>query len=182
MKILLSLLCVLILASGCGQKEVQQGNTPGMDQRRDMGRKLIVKSLSDLQNKDLKGCVESLELSIKVNPSEPEAYMLLGQVLIKVGEATRSVEFLDNAVKVFPNNGSLFYLLSTAYKWQGKKLPAVLAARRSTELFQQAQDKDNMLKSATLLQDLINTPDDAFDAKKPGADIDTGKEEAPIAK
>ena len=174
MRILVSLLCVLVLASGCGQKEAQQGNTPGMDQRRDMGRKLIVKSLSDLQNKDLKGCVESLEMSIKVNPGEPEAYMLLGQVLIKVGEVSRSVEFLDSAVKVFPNNGNLFYLLSTAYQMQGKKLPAVLSARRSTELFQKAQDKDNMLRSATLLQDLINAPDDAFESKKADSDVDTG--------
>jgi len=41
----------------------------------------------------------------------------------------------------------------------GKKLPAVLAARHSVEVFQAQQDRDNMLKSAALLHDLIDMPD-----------------------
>ncbi len=167
--------CVLAIAlvfSGCGKKEDAQvqGNTYGQE-RQEMAQKLILKSLSDLQNKDLKSAVASLEASIQVNPTVPDAYLLLGQILLKVQEFPRAEQFLDEAAKTFPDNGTIFYMLSVASRMNGKKLPAVLASRRAVEIFQQAQDKDNMLKSAVLLQDLINTPDDKFIPGAPDGDM-----------
>ncbi len=133
-----------------------------MEQRRDIAHKLIMKSLNDLQNKDLKSTIIDLETSIKVNPSEPEAYLLLAQILLKVQEYDHATDFLDMAAKTFPDNGTVFYMLSIANKMTGKKLPAVLAARHSVEIFQAQQDRDNMLKSAALLHELIDTSDDQF--------------------
>ena len=101
-----------------------------------------------------------LETSIKIDPSEPEAYLLLGQILLKVQEYDHAADFLNIAAKVFPDDGTIFYMLSIADKMSGKKLPAVLAARHSFEVFQAQQDRDNMLKSAALLHELIDTPDD----------------------
>ncbi len=61
-------------------------------------------------------------------------------------------------------------MLSIANKMAGKKLPAVLAARHSVEVFQAQQDRDNMLKSAALLHELIDMPDNQFvPAKKQDA-------------
>ena len=88
--------------------------------------------------------------------------MLLGQILLKVQEYDHAAEFLDVAGKTFPDNGTVFYMLSIANKMAGKKLPAVLAARHSVEVFQAQQDRDNMLKSAALLHELIDIPDDQF--------------------
>ena len=121
-----------------------------------------MKSLNDLQNKDLKSTIIDLETSIKINPSEPEAYLLLGQILLKVQEYDHAADFLDMAGKAFPDNGTVFYMLSIANKMAGKKLPAVLAARHSVEVFQAQQDRDNMLKSAALLHELIDMPDNQF--------------------
>jgi predicted Zn-dependent protease len=101
-----------------------------------------------------------LETSIRINPSEPEAYLLLGQILLKVQEYDHAADFLDMTAKNFPDNGTVFYMLSIANKLDGKKLPAVLAARHSVEIFQAQQDRQNMLNSAALLQELITTPDD----------------------
>ena len=160
MKNILFILIALFTLAGCHTQENQQ-QQPDMDQRKELAHKLILKSLSDLQNKDLKSTIDDLETSIKVNPSEPEAYLLLGQILMKVQEYDHAAEFLDVTAKTFPDNGTVFYMLSVASKMTGKKLPAVLAARHSVEVFQAQQDRDNMLKSAALLHELIDMPDNA---------------------
>jgi tetratricopeptide (TPR) repeat protein len=159
MKKTLFILIALFALAGC-QKQESQPQAPDMDQRKEVGHKLIIKSLNDLQNKDLKSTIIDLETSIKINPSEPEAYLLLGQILLKVQEYGHAADFLDMAGKQFPDNGTVFYMLGIANKMAGKKLPAVLAARHSVEVFQAQQDRDNMLKSAALLHELIDMPDD----------------------
>lgn len=149
-------IAALLALTGCHKQEEQQ---PTVDQRRDIGHKLIMKSLNDLQNKDLNSTIVDLETSIKVNPSEPEAYLLLGQILLKLQAYDHAADFLEMTAKTFPDNGTIFYMLSIADKMSGKKLQAVLAARHSVELFQAQQDRENMLKSAALLHDLIDLPD-----------------------
>jgi tetratricopeptide (TPR) repeat protein len=166
MKKTLFILIGLFALAGCQNQQNQQ-QQPSMDQRKDIGHKLILKSLNDLQNKDLKSTIVDLETSIKINPSEPEAYLLLGQILLKIQEYDHAADFLDGAARAFPNDGTVFYMLSIANKMAGKKLPAVLAARHSIEIFQAQQDRDNMIKSAALLQELIAMPDNqAVPAKK----------------
>jgi len=157
MKKTLLVLMALVALAGCQKQESQQ--QPNVDQRKEIGHKLILKSFSDLQNKDLKSTFIDLETSIKINPTEPDAYLLLGQILLKVQEYDHAAEFLEVAGKNFPDNGTVFYMLSIADKMSGKKLPAVMAARRSIEIFQAQQDRDNMLKSAALLHELIETAD-----------------------
>lgn len=159
MKKTLFVLIALMALAGCQKQEVQQ-QQPDMDQRKDIGHKLIMKSLTDLQNKDLNATIMDLETSIKVNPTEPEAYLLLGQILLKIQEYDHAADFLEIAGKTFPDDGTVFYMLSVADKMAGKKLPAVLAARHSFEIFQAQQDRDNMLKSAALLHELIDMPED----------------------
>jgi outer membrane protein assembly factor BamD (BamD/ComL family) len=160
MKKILNFVFVLFVLAGC-QQQAQQNQQPTTDQRKDIARKLIMKSLSDLQNRDLKSTILDLEESIKVNPSDPQAYLLMGQILLKVQEYDHAAEFLDMAAKTFPDDGTVFYMLSISDKMNGKKLPAVLAARRSVEIFQTQQDRDNMLKSAALLHELVDMPDGA---------------------
>ena len=168
MKKTLFVLIALFALAGCQKPEDQQ-QQPDMDQRKDIGHKLIMKSLNDLQNKDLKSTIMDLETSIKINPSEPEAYLLLGQILLKVQEYDHAADFLDMTAKTFPDDGTVFYMLSIADKMAGKKLPAVLAARHSVEVFQAQQDRDNMLKSAALLHELlISRTINLCQRKKPG--------------
>ena len=168
MKKNLIVLIALMALVGCQKQETPQAQ-PNGDQRKEVGHKLIMKSLTDLQNKDLKSTIVDLETSIKINPSEPEAYLLLGQILLKVQEFDHAADFLDMAAKTFPDNGTVFYMLSIANKMAGKKLPAVLAARHSVELFQAQQDRDNMLKSAALLHELVDAKDEAAPAQKQDA-------------
>jgi Tfp pilus assembly protein PilF len=100
-------LIALFALAGCQKPETQQ-QAPSMDQRKDIGHKLILKSLNDLQNKDLKSTVMDLQTAIQVDPSEPEAYLLLGQILLKVQEYDHAADVLDLAGKAFPDNGTVF--------------------------------------------------------------------------
>ena len=53
MKKTVFVLMALLALAGC-QKQGDQQQQPDVDQRKDIGHKLILKSLNDLQNKDLK--------------------------------------------------------------------------------------------------------------------------------
>lgn len=173
MKKALFILIALFALAGCQKQESQE--QPDVDQRKDVAHKLILKSMNDLQNKDLKATIVDLQTSIKINPSEPTAYLLLGQILLKVQEYDHAVEFLDMAAKNFPDDGTVFYMLAIANKMDGKKLPAVLAARHSVEIFQNQQDKDNFLKSAALLHELIAAPDEKAVVSEKKQEVVTGK-------
>ncbi len=162
-KIIMVILAAAALA-GCQQKQESAGTVSIPSDRKEMGQKLMLKSIQELENKDLKGAINSLEEAIKINPAEPEAYLLMSQILLKVGEYGHAADFLEQTVKNFPDNGTAFYMMSIANRMVGKKLPAVLAARRSAEIFQAANDKENFTRSAALLQELIDTKDDQFAA------------------
>jgi predicted Zn-dependent protease len=151
-KKLIAVLCMGLMLAGC-QKPPQNG--PATNERQEVARKLFAQSMVLLQQKDLKGAVTSLEESIKVDPSDPNPYLVLGQILLKAGEFSHAAEFLDSAAKAFPNNGTIFYMMSIANRMDGKKLPAVLAARHSYEVFNAAGDAPNAQASAMLLQELI---------------------------
>ena len=152
-KIILVLSLALMIA-GCQQNSQQQSAPP--NDRQEMAKKLFAQSILLLQQKDLKGAIASLEGSIKVDPVDPNPYLVLGQILIKVQQYDQAVIFLDQTAKNFPNNGTVFYMMSVANKMAGKNLPAVLAARRSFDIFKADGDQDNAKASAILLEEVIN--------------------------
>ena len=156
--------CVLmgLVFIGCQPKEEDNAATSGNNvamQRKDASRKLTSQAIAMLGQKNFQAAVTSLDAAIKFDPSNQDPYLLLGQILIKSGENAHAMEFLNNAVKNFPDNGMLFYMLSIVNKLENKKLPAVLAARRSFEIFKNAKDDINAQNSAVLLKQIIDTPD-----------------------
>ncbi|MBI4308978.1 MAG: tetratricopeptide repeat protein [Candidatus Omnitrophica bacterium] len=162
-KIFLCAMLGLILA-GCQPKEEaanQRSNASSAitAERKEAARKLTAQAVALLEQKNYPGVVASLDAAIKADPTDQEPYLILGQILLKAGEFQRAAEFLDTAAKNFPDNGTIFYMLSMANQMSGKKLPAVLAARRSFEIFKGANDQDNAEKSAVLLQQIINAPE-----------------------
>lgn len=159
-RIFLSIMVILMFA-GCQPKEAADNQqAPDMAQRQEASRKLTVEAVVLLNQKNYQGSVTALDSAIKFDPTNQEAYMILGQMLIKSGEYVRASDFLDNAAKNFPDNGIIYYMLGIAFKMDGKKLPAMLAARRSMEIFKNANDQEN-LKMASVLMEEINKVNDA---------------------
>ncbi len=154
MKKIISVFVLSLMLTGCQQASQQQQSAVG-NERQDASKKLFAQSMMLLQQKDVKGAVESLENAIKADPTDPNAYLVLGQILLKSGEYEHAVEFLGETAKTFPDNGTVFYMLSVANRMAGQKLPAVLAARRSYEIFNAASDAVNAQTSAVLLEELV---------------------------
>ena len=174
-KIIMCVVAGLILA-GCQSKEAEnnQASSPAMTaQRKEAARKLTVQAMVLLNQQNYQAAVTSLDAAIKFDPTDQDPYLILGQILLKAGEYPRAMEFLDNAAKNFPDNGMIFYMLSIANKMGGKKLPAVLAARRSFEIFKNTNDQENTQKAAVLLEEVIKAPDVMASAKgdKSGAPV-----------
>ncbi len=158
------------LLAGCQPKESEQAaSAPSSsvtadaqkEQRFAASKKLMAQAVALLEQKDLQNAVMALEASIKVAPDNYEPYVLMGQVLLNAKQYTQAEAILDQATKIAPNEGGVFYLLATTFRMEGKKLPAALAARRAAEIFAAAKDQDNVKKVAALLQDIISLPDDA---------------------
>ncbi len=163
LKLLSVILLSVVAITGCQPKEAAQETSANSDvatQRKEAARQLIAQSITMLSQKDYPGAVKSLDAAIKFDPTNQESYFILGQLLLKSGENERAAEFLDNTVKNFPDNATFFYMLGIANQLSGKKLPAVLAIRRSFELFKAAGDQENAQKSAVLLQQIINTAEE----------------------
>ena len=141
MKKIVAIIALGLILTGC-QKPPSSQEGGVLSGRQEAARKLFAQSIVLLQQKDLKGAVASLEAAVKVDPTDPNAYLMLGQILIKAGEYQHAIEFLDQTAKNFPDNGTVFYMLSISNRMAGNKLPATATcvAVNSTHLpmFQQA--------------------------------------------
>ena len=162
-KIILALALVcLVPLSGCQPREdasrSQEQNAISAS-RKEVARKLVSQAVVFLENKDVKGAVTALEDAIKTDPSGPDSYLLLSQILLKAEQFDQATALLDQAAKIFPDNGTVFYMLSVSNKMAGRKLPAVLAARHSFDIFKAANDAANAQKSAVLLEEVIASPE-----------------------
>ncbi len=155
-----------LFLAGCGSRESSNNqSSPNVQERQDAARKLTAQAMILLEQKKYQEALASLDAAIKFDPTDQDPYLILGQILLKAGEFSRAADFLDNAAKNFPDNGTIFYMLSIANKMNGKKLPAVLSARRSFEIFKNANDQENAQKAAVLLEQVINGSDTAAAAK-----------------
>ncbi|MBF0490650.1 MAG: tetratricopeptide repeat protein [Candidatus Omnitrophica bacterium] len=154
MKKIICMVCLGLMLAGCQQAPQDQvvGNN---SERQVAAKKLFAQGMMLLQQKDLKGAVASLQASIKVDPADPNPYLVLGQILLKAEQNEQAAEFLDQSAKNFPDNGTIFYMLAMANRMNGKNLPAVLAARRSYEIFNTTGDAESARNSAILLEELI---------------------------
>ncbi len=152
----------LVPLSGCQPREEAptqpQGQAAVVVSRKDTAKKLAAQSAVSLTNKDVKGAVAALEDAIKADPSDFDNYLRLSRILIKTDQFSQATELLDRAVKIFPDNGMVFYMLGVSNKMAGHKLPAALAVRRSFDIFKAANDMENTQKSDMLLKEILASP------------------------
>lgn len=166
MKKIIAILCLGVFLAGCGKSAQEQAGGGNDQQRQEAAKKLFAQSMIFLQEKNLKASVDSLKASIALDPSDPNPYLVLGQLLIKAEEFDNAAQFLENTAKTFPDNGTVYYMLSVANRMAGNKLPSVLAARRSYEIFSAAGDQVNARTSAALLEEMIKEAQAAEEASK----------------
>lgn len=143
-------LCLAVLvAAGCSKapESVKDPNTEG--------RKFLIEGTVFLKQSEPVKALQSFASAVKVAPDLFEGYSLLGETLMRLQQFTQAEAVLLAAVKRFPDNGAAYYLLSIAQDGAGNTVPAILAARKSADLFAARGDKENTQRALVTLAALV---------------------------
>lgn len=157
-KILIVLFICLSIV-GCNSREKNPAKKKTAQNQAELTKqasaKLIQQGVEFLNQKDVAKAVVSLEGAIQVDPANLQPYMLLSEIFMRMKSYPEAIAVLERAIGVFPNNGYVFYMLSLANQGNQTPLPAVLAARRSVELFQAQNNEEGYQQSTLLMEALI---------------------------
>ena len=156
----LTVLVVVLVVAGCNSKEQAlpkkiAPSNPAMPQQAAV--KLMQQGVQFLNDKDIAKAVVSFEGAIQVDPADLQPYMILAEIFMRMKSYPEAIGILERAVTVFPDNGYVYYMLSLADEGNKTPLPAVLAARKSVELFKAQNNEDGYKQSMLLMEALIKT-------------------------
>ena len=141
---------VACLLAGCA-KNAPVPPDQGVD-----AKKLISEGVVFLKQSDPVKAVQSFAAAIKAAPDAFDGYSMLAQTLIHVEQFSQAEGVMLSAVKRFPDNGQAYYLLAVAQDGAGNFLPAIMAARKSVDLFTAAADKEWQQRGTILLAGLLS--------------------------
>ena len=155
------IILVGLFVAGCNSRENNQARGP-VDPAlaKQAAAKLMQQGVAFLNQKEVTKAVVSFQGAIQVDPSDPQPYMILAEIFMRLKNFPEAINVLNRAASMFPENGYVFYMLSLANEANGTSLPAVLAARRSVELFKAQNNQEGLQQSAGLMQALIKTEQD----------------------
>lgn len=149
-KAMLWLVLAVWVLAGCAK------NAPAPKDQEGASRKLIDQGVVFLKQSDPVKAVQSFAAAIKTAPDSFDGYSMLAQTLIHVGQPAQAEGVMFSAVKRFPNNGQAYYLLAVAQDAAGNLLPAIMAARKSVDIFTAAADKEWQQRGTILLAGLLS--------------------------
>lgn len=144
-----SLLSVLVASCGSpnskGEMKDQAGNVNYIEQ-----------GMGFLAKADVSRAIASFDQAIRNEPTNPDNYIVLGEVYLRLESYERAADTLQAATRVAPNNGEIFYLLATSRMLQGPEYRdvALKAAQRASEIYYQNQDKERLAQALMLVKTL----------------------------
>jgi len=163
---LLILTAIFVLACGRAEKPGQTGMNSKTDvNNAAQSKEYINKGMEQLSQQDIIGALSSFDNAIRVDPQNPENYMVLGQVYLRLRNYDKAVDTFNAGTRIDPNYGEMYYFLAAAnavryhlaenqqqqsfYQSEG-----VLAAKRSVEIFVQEKDEEKFKRALALLKSL----------------------------
>ena len=158
-KMLTVLLIAAVVFAGCAKKPAEK---PEISQ----ARALLMEGTVYLKQNDAIKAIQSFAAAIKTAPDYFEGYYLLSETLIRLRQFTQAEAVLITAIKKFPDNGVAYYLLAVAHQSAGNTIPAIIAVRKSLDIFTAQGDKEGQQRAMILLAAL------ASEAKKMGEEQD----------
>ena len=150
MKKIFTIIAMLVFLSGCGNR-AQKESQGAPEQKAD----LVAQGLKYLSQSDVPRAIQSFDTAIKSDPTNPDNYLVLGQVYMRLGNFERAIDTFTGAVNVSPQNGEAYFLLATSLALGGDKEGAVKAAQKSVDLFMQNRDEERFKMSLALLRNLV---------------------------
>ncbi len=148
-KFLICLLVAGVACAGCAKKDVAN-----LSEQK--ARQNLVEGTVFLKQGDIKMAVESFATAIKTAPDFFEGYFMLGETFLRLKQYPQALSVMSAATRQFPNNGLAYYLLAMAYEGSGQPVPAIVAARRSVDLFSASGDKEGTQRAMVLLATMVS--------------------------
>jgi tetratricopeptide (TPR) repeat protein len=142
---------------GCDSRDKAAKKTNDPVLVKQAAAKLMQQGVQFLNARDIPKAVVSFQGAIQVDPSDVQPYMVLAEIFLRLKSYPDAINVLERAANTFPNNGFVFYMLSIANQESGNPLPAVLAARRSAELFKAQNNQEGYQRSMGMMEALIKT-------------------------
>ncbi len=152
-KFLVVVVLLAVAVTGCAKKSSEPPVPPEIK----AARKMLIEGTVFLKQGEVVKAVEAYATAIKTAPNYFEAYYMLGETFLNLKQYPQAAAIMGSAVRQFPDNGLAYYLLSVADQGAGQTLPAIVAARRSLELFVAVKDEQGTKRSALLLGVLVQT-------------------------
>jgi len=144
-KLIVMIMVVFIV--GCGSNK-----TTDVTKKVSKEKDYIEQGMEYLRKSDIVNAIQSFDQAIKQDPTNPDNYLVLGQVYMKLQNYTRAVDTLRAATHISPEYGEAYYLLALANQLDGNKDEAVKAAQRSTEIFIKSKDSEKLKRSLLFLK------------------------------
>ena len=144
-KFIIALLITGVAFAGCAKKESASSSTEVQ------ARQHLMEGTVFLKQGDLMRAIQSFANAIKVAPDYFEGYFMLGETMIRLKQFPQAVSVMSAAVHRFPNNGLAYYLLALAQEGSQQPVAAIVAARRSVDLFNAAGDQEGTQRATILL-------------------------------
>lgn len=160
----LFLVAALVSLAGCGQREssalLEKPLEPSKQAvsvnnvRAAQSKKLLAEGIKKLNDGQVAPALKDFNEAIVIDSNDEEAYLILGQTLMRLQSYDRAADAFSALVRIEPNNGKAHYLLAIANGLSGNKEAAKVNAQRSIELFQSQQDQEGFMRSLALMQGL----------------------------
>jgi tetratricopeptide (TPR) repeat protein len=150
--------CMIVLSvAGCESKREAKTSAQDPALVKQASAKLMQQGVQFLNARDIPKAVVSFQGAIQVNPKDLQPYMVLAEIFLRLKSYPDAINVLERAANIFPDNGFVFYMLSIANQESGNPLPAVLAARRSAELFKAQNNEEGYQRSVVMMEALIKS-------------------------
>ena len=153
-KFLAVMLVGVVALAGCSKNEPVKKVVAGENK---VAHRMLIEGTVFLKQGDPVKAVELFASAVKTAPDYFEGYFMLGQTFVNLKQYPQAVAVMTAAVRNFPDNGLAYYLLGVAHEGVGQRIPAIIAARRSVELFTAAEDEEGVKRSSILLAVLIQS-------------------------
>ncbi|MBF0478264.1 MAG: tetratricopeptide repeat protein [Candidatus Omnitrophica bacterium] len=142
---LLSILVLALCVSGCGSPK---------DKARVSEKKASYVQVASalLAEQKVKEAALVLNQGIKAEPQNPENYILLGEIYMRIGDFEQALGVLTVAEKISPDNPGVYYMMAMNYGFNKDFQNGISAAKKSAELFLKKDDQERFQKAAALVK------------------------------
>lgn len=160
MRKIIVLILALVLVVGCGKPKTPADKIKDPAKASSVVGKgkpvgyYLAEGIRSLKASKLGDAIRNFDEAIKNDPLNPQGYMILGRVYMSMRNYDKAIDTFTAATRIAPENGEVYYMLSTALSLAGKKEAAIVRATQSVEMFRRVKDEDSFIKAMALLQGL----------------------------